>query len=308
VSDFLQPEARVEESRFSVHTNSLGFRDPERSVRKPADTYRVICLGSYQTFGHGVADGEAYPQQLERLLNARSGTNRTFEVWNGGKLGATAIMGLARLTVELFDYEPDALIVEYGFVDQAVVDDGLLPSVLSVPGDHRIVRTVMDVLHQAVRGPLGRSFLFAAVLHHLGERQRPNNLARWKEVSERIIALARDRGVPVILLDHVTVSTDQQQLYEQLTASSPGVLYCSVKEAFLTYPPLPEQIAQFDRQENWAAEFGPLVSPLKQYATYFVDMLHPSAQGHEAIARLLLTAVDRVSTRQALALAERGAP
>jgi hypothetical protein len=47
--------------------NALGFRGPDIH----ADTLKVICIGSSETFGMGETAGMEYPRQLERVLNAR---------------------------------------------------------------------------------------------------------------------------------------------------------------------------------------------------------------------------------------------
>jgi len=67
-----------------ISVNSVGLRDDEESVKKPA----VICLGDSYTMGWGVENSESYPQQLEaisglRVLNAgipSYGTARELEL------------------------------------------------------------------------------------------------------------------------------------------------------------------------------------------------------------------------------------
>jgi len=49
--------------------NSLGYRGPEL---RPGHT-RLVCVGSSETFGSYEKEGEEYPRQLERELNARTG-------------------------------------------------------------------------------------------------------------------------------------------------------------------------------------------------------------------------------------------
>lgn len=56
----------------------------------PDGVLRVASLGDSFTFGYGAHDHEAYPAQLERLLNARASTSgryRRFEVINAGNGG-----------------------------------------------------------------------------------------------------------------------------------------------------------------------------------------------------------------------------
>jgi len=49
---------------FTVSTNSLGYRDAEIGNQPVA----IVCVGDSVTFGWGVAQGESYPEQLEKSL------------------------------------------------------------------------------------------------------------------------------------------------------------------------------------------------------------------------------------------------
>jgi hypothetical protein len=64
--------------------NSLGFRDREFTPRKDA-RLRVVVIGDSFTFGWGVAQGEAWPKVLERIV-----PNNEVEIANLGQPGAGA--------------------------------------------------------------------------------------------------------------------------------------------------------------------------------------------------------------------------
>lgn len=91
-------------------TNSLGFRDKERSFEKSQGTFRIVVLGSSIGMGAGVAQEETYPAVLERLLNERG--PRPYEVINLSMAGYN-VDRMAE-TLERFGlrYQPDLILVE----------------------------------------------------------------------------------------------------------------------------------------------------------------------------------------------------
>ncbi len=77
---FMQPDpelgwtplqnTRVDYPRYgaSFNTNSLGLRGPERSFAKRLGIRRIVVLGDSFAWGHGVDEGESFPELLERML------------------------------------------------------------------------------------------------------------------------------------------------------------------------------------------------------------------------------------------------
>lgn len=65
--------------------NSRGLRDREFPTERPADEIRLLCLGNSTTRGEGVAMAQAYPKQLEALLQTRDGGGCYFVINAGGQ-------------------------------------------------------------------------------------------------------------------------------------------------------------------------------------------------------------------------------
>ena len=68
--------------RGVLHTNALGFRGPEVSLRKSSGTRRVLVVGDSYVFGIGVDTERTLPALLARHLNA--GRREAWEVINLG--------------------------------------------------------------------------------------------------------------------------------------------------------------------------------------------------------------------------------
>jgi len=105
----MQPNLRTTAFRAPLRTNSLGFRGPEWSKEKPANTYRIALLGDSLTFGYGLSYQETYGEILARLLNRQLG--RQVEVLNFGVNGYNSFQELAVLRRYVLGYHPDAVIL-----------------------------------------------------------------------------------------------------------------------------------------------------------------------------------------------------
>ena len=55
-----------------ISINSDGFRGPEYSILKPANTFRIIMLGDSEIFSIMLPQVDTLSSQLENLLNQRS--------------------------------------------------------------------------------------------------------------------------------------------------------------------------------------------------------------------------------------------
>ena len=64
----LRPNLDARWNGTSFHSNSLGYRTPEVTLKKPAHVYRILVFGSSNTMGHGVDDGALYTRLLEQWL------------------------------------------------------------------------------------------------------------------------------------------------------------------------------------------------------------------------------------------------
>ncbi|MFP4056084.1 MAG: SGNH/GDSL hydrolase family protein [Candidatus Brocadiia bacterium] len=100
---------------FSV--NSLGFLGEEFSPTKPPGTVRVFCLGDSCTAGDLLASFDrTYPRQLEQELERRLPGAR-WQAINAGVGGYSSFQGRLWLEREILGYEPDALVLYFGWND-----------------------------------------------------------------------------------------------------------------------------------------------------------------------------------------------
>lgn len=105
----------------SAHVNAQGFRGREVEREKPADTFRIVCLGDSQTFGNGVGDEETWPHALETALR-EAHPGRAIEVMNCGVGGYETEQEVAYLELRLLDYAPDLVVLGFFLNDTALPD------------------------------------------------------------------------------------------------------------------------------------------------------------------------------------------
>jgi len=96
----------------NISVNSDGFRGPEYSITKPANTFRIIMLGDSETFSFMLAQSNALAAQLESLLNQKSGLVR-YEILNFGVEGYNTFQELELLKTKGLKYNPDLIILNY---------------------------------------------------------------------------------------------------------------------------------------------------------------------------------------------------
>jgi len=102
---------------WELKVNSQGLRAPYEIGPKRPGTYRIICLGDSITFGLDLDDEYTYPSQLEKLLRGFARPGATIEVINAGVYAYTSRQGLAYLDQRLLKFEPDLVILGFGFND-----------------------------------------------------------------------------------------------------------------------------------------------------------------------------------------------
>ncbi len=103
----LQPGYSGEIDGRKITINTMGFRGPERAARKPKGVFRLVCLGSSNTYGATVGDAETYPALTEALLG-----KKRYEVWNAGVSAYTVAQSAASGENIATDDDPDLFLFQ----------------------------------------------------------------------------------------------------------------------------------------------------------------------------------------------------
>ena len=92
--------------------NSFGLRGGEFSRERPEHETRILCLGNSTTFGSGVAHEDAFPKQLESILNQDQPGGNYFVI-NGGGEGGTPSQALEFLKRDGFSFDPQIVVLGF---------------------------------------------------------------------------------------------------------------------------------------------------------------------------------------------------
>ena len=100
-----------------TYHNSLGYRNAEFSLQKPAGVYRIVALGGSSTYDIRIEDNDlTFTAQLEKVLNDEYGYQNV-EVINAGVPGFNSWEILINLEFRVLDLDPDLVIIYEGTND-----------------------------------------------------------------------------------------------------------------------------------------------------------------------------------------------
>lgn len=306
--DFLQHESRNSVTRYEVSSNSFGFRSHEFAKEKPPKTKRVIALGSYHTFGLGLNDEETYPSQLERELNLSAKDDVKYEVWNGGRAAGTAIVGLARLKNEIFDFNPDMIILDYGFIDLDVWGDNIFPIVMRLP-DNSLVNFIKGSILKPLVPIIGNTLLWNKIHSRffIGKididptSKDGDRLEQFRRTMDEIVRLTTERNIPIVVMRNL-LARPPRTIYSTLAEKYHGAIYVNVSDLFHAYPPSIAQWTASNWKSTWLSEFSDPKSWAHSYDfrfyPYRLNYFQLNQSGQLAIARGLRDVIHKYETEK----------
>lgn len=108
----LEPGAFVQ-AEVAYRINEHGMRDDPVSILKPEGTTRIAVIGDSIAFGLWVAMADAFPHQLESMLNEQQPSARRIEVLNFGVPGYDIAKEARVLATRAIAFDPDIVIVAF---------------------------------------------------------------------------------------------------------------------------------------------------------------------------------------------------
>lgn len=279
----LRPGSAVR-AEVDYRVNAEGLRGAETTVEKPAGVRRVAVLGDSIAFGYWVAEEQAFPRQLEAMLNEAGGVDGRIEVMNFGVPGYNLDQEIEALRAKALAFAPDLVVVAFCLNDL----EGLFSYELGLVQDRAARgRSLSGRLREFF---LARSLLFSWVEYRLSELEARRSYVRARNPLDGPLyaeAVGQQRAA---LEGKLAV------LQSLLAAREiPGVV--------VVFPVLGAKLERYPHRELHravvaAAEGNGLaaVDLLDCYAAYDfrelrVDVVHPSPLGHRVAAHAVRDAL-----------------
>ena len=172
----LRPGA-VAHAEVDYRVNGLGLRGPQTTLEKAAGVRRIAVLGDSIAFGYWVAEEDAFPRQLEALLQGRAGGARV-EVLDFGVPGYNLDQEIEALRTKALAFSPDLVVVAFCLNDL----EGLFSYELGLVQDRAERRHTL--LGRARDELLRRSLLFSWIEYRLSEAEARRRFVRTRNPLE----------------------------------------------------------------------------------------------------------------------------
>jgi lysophospholipase L1-like esterase len=253
--------------------SSQGFKTTiEMVVPKPETVYRIMAYGDSNTEG---TDSMDWSQKLHGILQSRNSPERVYEVINAGVAGYSSYQGVKRFHQEWETYQPDLVIVSFGWND--------LPEALDQPDKayNPDSATMVKILRVLVRYRSYQALQHYVVSHGLPQRQTAAQprvpLDDYLANMESFGAVGRAEGIEVVFLTRpYRATTTRMKKQRGWRARVP-----SYNEALVKFA------------ENNSEE---LIDVQKHFETetrgLFIDETHFTDEGMAEMARLMIREFD----------------
>ena len=254
----------------SFRTNAIGLRDAEL---EEDGAVRILALGDSCTWGWQVAQDDAYPQQLQRLLNEQFGQGQ-YRVINAGVPGYTSYQGLLYLRDVGIELHPAIVLIGYGFNDASRA-----PDIVTALARQRMFLPLIHV-DDAL---LAHSQLWRWLHMRFGSASSPR--------ASRISALGATEAVAWAQPEE-TVRVSPTHFKDNLTAM------VQLARSHGAYPLLVSFAGRPRPEQPYAYAIGGVASefdvPIVVYDGSRIDRIHPSREGYAALAAVILARLETV--------------
>jgi hypothetical protein len=276
--DFLRPRSQRAKAQYRVTTDELGLRiTPKASKKAP----RILVVGGYQAFGHGVEDEETYSYLLGQ---------KGWRVLNAGVPSANTDLVLKLLEKRWAELAPDVVVLDLGMTDRVAAAGWTVvfhPHKLFFSPGTYAYELSERLNRRLLAGPLGESYLLALLMATGMKGDEKRNVVAWRRNADRLMRFLRERNAKVIVVDQA-VGAFAESEYLALVARNPGLRFLSIARA-AREAGRPEEFR--DEDDAWLDEFPPALADFyrRGHPAYFyqANFLQGNRHLHDLLAHRL---------------------
>jgi len=275
-------------------SNSWGLRGAEFSIKKAANTIRIVCLGASTTEG-SQSDVETYPYFLQQVLNKRF-PNAHIEVINAGFHGQDTndlveiyrqkVLPLKPDIIIFYEGNNDIWLPEYYATPQSCRDYGGMCWLEGFPRWYAWLYTYSAAFRSVV--DKSNSPNYPPIQHTFDDTSPKPSAESYANNLRTIVKEAQAQGTVILLSSFVTVAHDGLSIsYSQ----NPGMY----NDLYQAHSPLtPGEIARVFRYVNkmsaqvaveYGAPYVDVAATFPRDPKYFpFDLIHLTPDGNQILA------------------------
>lgn len=300
-----ETQVKSEIPGITYRINALGYRGADFAFEKPADTTRIIFYGGSSVFDPWLTEGEDWPHKVGDLLNA-PGAGKV-EAINAGIPGHATFDAVGRLLTEGHLLKPDIVVLSDSWNDikHFRQEEPILRSLKPLSGTadprfryHNFVDRLFgnySQLYVRMRQQYYTWKLNIGPEGHVEEMEPVSELgsvgpAQYRLDVAAFVEIARDAGIePVLVIEpHLAAADNPEAVRERIYYQYVGLTHEGLLAAY-------GRIGEILR--SVAAEKDVLLidasAGISGRDAYFVDHVHLTAEGSQAMARTVAAALAR---------------
>ena len=186
--------------------NEAGFRGP--ALRR--GTYRILCLGSSETFGQYESEGREWPRELERMLQSQ--TEAPIEVVNGAYPGLTIATNNRRLGQTLGLVQPRVVVIYPSFTSYIALSRITAAPVVRFRKEPlefrlrgRLETLIKNALPESIQDDLRKLEIRFTDQNEIPAPRIPQaNVDRFESDLDNLVAGIQQSGAAAVLVTHAT--------------------------------------------------------------------------------------------------------
>lgn len=314
-----RPGAKV--MHLDERLNRHGLRGADFPEEKQPGVVRIVAMGDSASFGVQMADvtrdlplivlDGAFPLLLKEKLGPYALPNRHYEVINAGVIGYSTLQGLRYLRREVLRWNPDVLLIRYGFNDHWVREPKY--TIRPEPRNSALRWMYWQILRSRLHAFVKRSITAlmesgGVALHVDATWPPPDGAPSFEEMRvppeefvfnlRLMVEEARShRAIPILMnAPAAGIARESYRRHKEFTLFLKGTGYASDADIFRVHQRYNALVAQVAREEN--VPFIDLDAAFKargrEQFFALTELTHPNEAGNSLIAEMVLDELVRL--------------